>query len=72
MRRRVGVGAIQKKKEDADKYQATGNELQENQIEHLTKLMDTFRVNLEEFAKNHKNDIKKDPQFRRQFQGRCQ
>lgn len=69
MRRRAGIGAIQKQKLATEKFKDKGNEIQENQIEQLTKLMETFRGNLEEFAANHKNEIKKNPQFRRQFQG---
>lgn len=69
MRRRAGIGAIQKQKLATEKFKDKGNEIQENQLEQLTKLMDTFRANLEEFAANHKKEIKKNAQFRRQFQG---
>lgn len=70
MRRRTGIGAIQKQKLATEKFKDKGNEIQENQLEQLTLLMGTFRENLEEFASKHKNEIKKNPQFRRQFQGR--
>ena len=33
--------------------------------------METFRDNLEDFALKHKNEIKKNAQFRRQFQEMC-
>ena len=33
--------------------------------------MDVFKKNLEEFAAKHKDDIRKDPQFRLQFQEMC-
>lgn len=69
MRRRAGIGAIQKQKLASEKFKDKGNEIQENQIEQLSGLMQTFRGNLEEFAANHKNEIRKSPQFRRQFQG---
>ena len=37
----------------------------------MTKQMDVFKKNLEEFAAKHKDDIRKDPQFRLQFQEMC-
>lgn len=33
--------------------------------------MEKFRENLEDFAAKHKNEIKKNPQFRKQFQEMC-
>lgn len=71
MRRRAGVGAIQKQKLQQEKYKDKGNEIQENQFEQMTKQLEVFRANLEEFASKHKNEIKKNPEFRRQFQGMC-
>lgn len=71
MRRRAGIGAIQKQKLEQEKYKDKGNEIQENQLEQMTKQMEVFRVNLEEFATNHKNEIRKNAQFRKQFQEMC-
>lgn len=71
MRRKAGVGAIQKQKFEQSKYKDKGTEIQENQLEQMTKQMDTFRINLEEFASKHKNEIKKNARFRRQFTEMC-
>ncbi|XP_047365848.1 vacuolar-sorting protein SNF8 [Vespa velutina] len=71
MRRKAGIGAIQKQKLEQEKYKDKGTEIQENQFEQMTKQMETFRVNLEEFATKHKNEIKKNAQFRRQFTEMC-
>lgn len=71
MRRKAGVGAIQKQKLEQEKYKDKGTEIQENQFEQMTKQMETFRVNLEEFATKHKSDIKKNPRFRREFTEMC-
>lgn len=71
MRRRAGVGAIHKQKLEAEKFKDKGTELQDNQFEQMTKQMDVFRENLEEFATKHRNEIKKNAQFRRQFQEMC-
>lgn len=71
MRRRAGVGAIQRQKIQQDKFKEKGSEIQENQIEQMTLQMEKFRENLEEFAAKHKNEIRKNPQFRKQFQEMC-
>lgn len=71
MRRRAGVGAIQKQKLEHGKYKDKGTEIQENQLEQMSRQLDVFRTNLEEFASKHKNEIKKNATFRRQFQEMC-
>jgi len=71
MRRRAGIGAVHKQKLEAGKYKDKGTELQESQFEQMTKQLDVFRENLEEFASKHKHEIKKNAQFRRQFQEMC-
>lgn len=71
MRRRAGVGAIQKQKMEQEKYREKGSEIQENQFQQMSKQLEVFRENLEEFASNHKSEIKKNAQFRRQFQEMC-
>lgn len=71
MRRRVGLGAIQQQKLAAEKYKDKGADLQESQLEQMTKQMEVFRNKLEEFAMKHKEDIRKNSQFRRQFQEMC-
>ncbi|XP_030370210.1 vacuolar-sorting protein SNF8 [Scaptodrosophila lebanonensis] len=71
MRRRVGLGAIQQQKLAAEKYKDKGTDLQESQLEQMTKQMEVFRVKLEEFAMKHKEDIRKNSQFRKQFQEMC-
>ncbi|XP_012288632.1 vacuolar-sorting protein SNF8 isoform X2 [Orussus abietinus] len=71
MRRKAGVGAIHKQKLEQEKYKDKGTEIQENQFEQMTKHMETFRINLEEFASKHKSEIKKNAQFRRQFTEMC-
>lgn len=71
MRRRAGVGAIQKQRLEAEKYKDKGTELQESQFEQMVKQMEALKENLEEFASKHRSEIKKNPQFRRQFQEMC-
>lgn len=71
MRRRTGIGAIHKQKLEQEKYKDKGNEIQESQIEQMSKQLEIFRSNLEEFASKHKSEIKKNGQFRQQFQSMC-
>lgn len=71
MRRKPGIGAIHKQKLEQERYKDKGTEINENQFEQMTKQMDIFRTNLEEFATKHKNEIKKNAQFRRQFTAMC-
>ena len=70
-RRAAGIGAIQKDKLNKQALKEKGNELQENVFSEMARQTDTFRTNLEEFAREHKNDIKKDPEFRQHFQEMC-
>ena len=67
-RRAAGIGAIQKDKKAAERFKDTGNELAETNFQEMTKQMENFRQNLEEFAREHREDIKKNPEFRKHFQ----
>lgn len=71
MRRGVGIGAINKQQLKQAKFAETANQIAENQIEKLTQQMEVFKKNLEEFAFKYKNEIKNNPQFRKQFQDMC-
>ena len=65
------MGAIHKQKLEQEKYKDKGTEIQENQLEQMSKQLEVFRSNLEDFAAKHKNEIKKNAMFRRQFQEMC-
>jgi len=70
-RRTAGIGAINKDKRKAELFKDKGNALQENAFAEMAKQTETFRSKLENFAHDHKNDIRKDPEFRRHFQEMC-
>ena len=40
-------------------------------ILQMSKQLDMFKTNLEEFASKHKQEIRKNPEFRVQFQDMC-
>lgn len=71
MRRRAGIGAIQKQKLEADKFRDKGSKMQENQFEEMAKQVQFLKDNLEEFSDKYKSEIKKNPTFRRQFTEMC-
>merc|ERR1719348_216208 len=67
----VGVGGIQKKRLEDKKFVAKADELAENQLAELSSQLSSFQTNLENFAREHKQEIRKDPEFRRHFQEMC-
>nr|CAG4637197.1 EOG090X09XM [Ceriodaphnia reticulata]SVE73072.1 EOG090X09XM [Ceriodaphnia reticulata] len=71
MRKRPGIGAIQKQRVEQERFRGKATELQDNVFEQMTNQMEKFRSNLETFAAKHRNEIKKNPAFRKQFQEMC-
>lgn len=73
MRRRGigGMSAIDKSKRHEAKFQEKSNEIAENQLAKLGEQMEAFRCHLQEFATKHKKEIRKSPEFRKQFQEMC-
>jgi len=71
MRRRAGAGRLMKQREQNERYKEKADELAAQQLQLLTKQLDSFHSHLEEFAAKHKQEIKRDPAFRNQFQKMC-
>lgn len=72
MRRRgVGVGRVQNKQRQQQKFKQLGADLQTDQLRHAEDVLGQFRSHLEEFATKHKTAIKSDPVFRKDFQVMC-
>ncbi|NXP04852.1 SNF8 protein, partial [Thinocorus orbignyianus] len=46
------------------KYKERGTVLAEDQLAQMSKQLDMFKTNLEEFASKHKQEIRKNPEFR--------
>ncbi|KAF8937873.1 vacuolar-sorting protein SNF8-like protein [Dissophora ornata] len=71
-RRQIGGRAhIERLKAANESYQRVGQTISDNQLEQLQSQLDTFRANLETFARLHRKDIQKDPVFRMHFQKMC-
>ena len=62
------MGAIQKKRQNTEKFREKGSELAAVQLQELSSQLGNFQQNLESFAREHKQEIKRDPEFRRHFQ----
>ncbi|CAM9246285.1 unnamed protein product, partial [Choristocarpus tenellus] len=72
MRRRgVGVGAVKRKEKDTQAFEAVGKKAAEENLAHISDMMDTFKGSLEDFARKYKKNINQDPAFRQQFQVMC-
>ena len=72
MRRRgVGIGAVRKKQEQTKQFSEVGEQIVESNLSHVSSQLEVFRTNLQAFAIKYKNNIKKDPAFRRKFQVMC-
>ena len=54
-----------------ESYQRVGQTMNDSQLEQLRGQMETFRTNLENFARLHRKDIQRDPVFRMNFQKMC-
>jgi ESCRT-II complex subunit VPS22 len=65
------VGAIKKRAENAKSFANTGRKMEENQIQHVQKQLDTFKSSLQDFAAKHKKQINADPEFRHRFHMMC-
>jgi ESCRT-II complex subunit VPS22 len=71
MRRRVGVGDHIKRVEEKKKFESRGQELEAASEEHIQRQLEVFKSKLELFAVEHREEIKKNPVFRQQFQDMC-
>eukprot|EP00301_Raphidiophrys_heterophryoidea_P003930 c11749_g1_i7.p1 GENE.c11749_g1_i7~~c11749_g1_i7.p1 ORF type:complete len:231 (+),score=45.03 c11749_g1_i7:30-695(+) len=75
MRRRGGAAAgirgIRRNEDITKAVSEMGDQLAEVQMSHLQEQLGHFRLHLEEFAKKHRAEIKKNPVFRMRFQQMC-
>lgn len=67
MRRGVGLGAIQQRQQQKAAAEAVGSQLAENRAKHIEEQLGAFKTHLETFARKHRKEINKDPEFRRAF-----
>ncbi|KAL7103472.1 hypothetical protein ACP275_08G181500 [Erythranthe tilingii] len=71
MRRRPGIGGLQNAAAARDQYRLLGENVAKLRTDLMKEQLSTFRSQLEDFARKHKNDIRKNPAFRSQFHEMC-
>lgn len=71
MRRRPGISGLQRDAATRGVYKAVGEQVQTTRNEAMKAQLATFKKSLEEFAMNHRADIRRDPMFRAQFHAMC-
>ncbi|MED6195321.1 hypothetical protein PIB30_036877 [Stylosanthes scabra] len=71
MRRRPGIGGLQTAAAARDQYRLLGENVAKIKTDLMKEQLATFRSQLEDFARKHKNDIRKNPAFRSQFHEMC-
>lgn len=71
MRRRPGIGGLQNAAAARDQYRLLGENVAKLRTDLMKEQLATFRSQLEDFARKHKNDIRKNPTFRSQFHEMC-
>mgnify|MGYP003878281553 CR=1 FL=1 len=59
MRRRAGVGKLLRKKREREKAAAKGQQIEEQHLEHVEKVLSDFKEHLQGFASRHREDINK-------------
>ncbi|CAI4230592.1 unnamed protein product [Auanema sp. JU1783] len=70
-RRGVGVSAVQRKQDHQAMFNAKGEQLASEQLSLFSQHLEDFTVRLEQFAHRHRDEIRKNSQFRRHFQEMC-
>ncbi|KAL5973915.1 hypothetical protein ACLOJK_030574 [Asimina triloba] len=71
MRRRPGISGLRTAAAARDQYRLLGEDLAKVRTDTMKEQLTKFRSQLEEFARKHKNDIRKNPAFRSQFHEMC-
>ncbi|XP_054799619.1 vacuolar protein sorting-associated protein 22 homolog 1-like isoform X2 [Prosopis cineraria] len=71
MRRKPGIGGLQNAAAARNQFRLVGENVAKIKTDMMKGQLATFRSQLEEFARKHKNDIRKNPAFRSQFHEMC-
>ena len=67
MRRKVGVSAVRRNNKEAAAYSSLGKSLEDSKLASVKGVLGSFKDNLTEFGKKHRDRINSDPEFRHQF-----
>ncbi|KAI5058956.1 hypothetical protein GOP47_0025275 [Adiantum capillus-veneris] len=70
-KRRPGISGLKSAAAARDQYKLLGENVAKIRMDLMKEQLSTFKSQLEEFSRKHKNDIKKNPVFRAQFHAMC-
>ncbi|ODO01557.1 hypothetical protein I350_06377 [Cryptococcus amylolentus CBS 6273] len=71
MRKGAGIAALSRHINTQNSYSSLSSTLTSSQLASLQSSLESFRTQLVAFASQHRDDIRKDPAFRHQFQKMC-
>lgn len=71
MRGRGGLGNMQRQMQMNEQVKNIGQKIEEKNMTEMKTQIDNFSVKLSEFATKHKDEIKLNPEFRREFYMMC-
>lgn len=71
MRRGAGISALSRQSASTASYASLSTSLSANQVHDLRAQLESFRNVLLEFSTRHREEIRKDPALRHQFQKMC-
>lgn len=71
MRRGPGIQGIQRNALAKGSYRQAGTKIQASDLDTVKQQMAVFHEALEDFAKKHRKDINRNPEFRKHFQDMC-
>lgn len=71
LHRGPGLAALSRHSTSSQAYSALSSQLTTQQLSDLRSQLDTFSSALRSFAKTHRNEILKNPEFRGEFQRMC-
>jgi ESCRT-II complex subunit VPS22 len=65
------MGGLQAAKQRNEKFKEKGADVEGVRMAQMQERLKFFRESLEEFARKHKKDINKNPEFRHRFSQMC-
>jgi ESCRT-II complex subunit VPS22 len=71
MRKGAGISALSRHTANTSSYAALSSTISSNQLVSLQSSLSSFKDALQQFAQEHRGDIRRDPAFRHQFQKMC-
>lgn len=71
MRRGPGLSALSRHSATTAQYSSLSSSISQSQLAALSTSLAQFRESLQAFAQKHRDDIRRDPAFRHQFQKMC-